>query len=289
MNSSTHLRRLIAASGMLVVPGAYDAIGVRLIEQAGFTAAYMTGAGTSLARGFPDFGLLTLTEMVDNAAAMVCSSSIPLIADADTGFGNELNVTRCIREYEGRGVAGIHLEDQVMPKRCGHLDGKEVISRQAFIAKIRAAVAARTDPDFVLIARTDARAAVGFDEAIWRANAALDAGADIAFVEATQTMDEVAAVPEQVRGPCLLNIVPGGMTPISDLRDAEQMGYKLAILPGLLLAAQIQAGDQALNALKSSMAVPASSVSIADQFRRFDADEWNALRSRFLNAHQTES
>lgn len=286
MNPSIHLRRLLAAPGMLVVPGAYDAIGVRLIEQAGFTAAYMTGAGTSLARGFPDFGLLTLTEMVENAAAMVRSASVPLIADADTGFGNELNVTRCIREYEGRGVAGIHLEDQVMPKRCGHLEGKEVISRREFIAKIRAAVAARISPDFVLIARTDARAAVGFDEAVWRANAALDAGADIAFVEAPQTMEEVAAVPELVRGPCLLNVVPGGLTPISDLRDAERMGYKLAILPGLLLAAQIQAGDQALNALKSSMTVPASTVSIADQFRRFDADEWNALRSRFLDAHQ---
>jgi len=282
--ASAMLRQLLAARGMLVVPGAYDAIGVRLIEQAGFPAAYMTGAGTSLARGYPDLGLLTMSEMVENAAAMVRSSTVPLIADADTGYGNELNVTRTVQEYEARGVAAIHLEDQVMPKRCGHTAGKEVVSRQEFIAKIRAAVAARRNPEFVLIARTDARAVVDLDEAIWRANAALDAGADMAFVEAPQTPEEIAAVPRRVHGPCLINVVPGGKTPLSDLKEAEAMGYKMAVLPGFMLMATIDAGDAALAALQGAMSVPPARMNIADLFRRFGSDEWDGLRTRFLSA-----
>lgn len=275
------LRRLLAAPGMVIAPGAYDGIGARLIEQAGFQAVYMTGAGTSAARGFPDFGLLDMSEMVGNAATIARSIAVPLIADADTGYGNELNVTRTVREYESRGVAGIHIEDQVSPKRCGHLAGKEVVSRADFISKIRAAVEARHTKDFVVIARTDARAVLSLDEAVWRANAALDAGADMAFVEATQTIEEVAAVPRQVKGPCLLNVVPGGRTPIFDLRQAQEMGYKLAILPGLMLKAAIEAGDAALAELKRTHQAPAVTQSVAQTFRRFGADEWDALRTRF--------
>jgi len=278
---ATQLRQLLAAPGMVIAPGAYDSIGARLIEQAGFPAVYMTGAGTSAARGFPDFGLLDMGEMVGNAATMARSISVPLIADADTGYGNELNVTRTVREYESRGVAAIHIEDQVSPKRCGHLDGKEVVSRTDFVSKIRAAVEARRTKDFVVIARTDARAMLSLDEAIWRANAALDAGADMAFVEATQTLEEVAAVPKQVKGPCLLNVVPGGRTPIFDLRQAEEMGYRLAILPGLMLKAAIEAGDAALAELKRTHQAPPVTQSVAQTFRRFGADEWDALRTRF--------
>ncbi|MGO4330607.1 oxaloacetate decarboxylase [Cupriavidus sp. 2TAF22] len=281
MTPAATLRQRLQAPGMIIAPGAYDAIGARLIEQAGFAACYMTGAGTSAARGFPDFGLLTMSEMVENAAVMARATGIPLIADADTGYGNELNVTRTVREYEARGVAAIHIEDQVAPKRCGHLDGKEVVSREAFVSKIRAAVQARRTPDFVVIARTDARAVLGLDEAVWRANAALEAGADMAFVEAAQTLEEVAAVPRLVRGPCLLNVVPGGRTPIFDLREAEAMGYKLAILPGLMLKAAIEAGDAALAELKSSFTAPAVSASVGQTFRRFGADEWDGLRQRF--------
>ncbi len=278
---AAQLRHLLQQPGMLIAPGAYDAIGARLIEQAGFQAAYMTGAGTSAARGLPDFGLLTMDEMVGNAAVMARSITIPLIADADTGYGNELNVTRTVREYEARGIAGIHIEDQVSPKRCGHLDGKEVVPRADFVSKIRAAVEARRTPDFVVIARTDARAMLGVEEALWRANAAIDAGADMAFVEAMQTLDEVALVPRSVHGPCLLNVVPGGRTPVFDLREAEQMGYKLAILPGLMLKAAIEAGDAALAAVKASHQAPATSATVAQTFRRFGADEWDALRTRF--------
>lgn len=280
-SAAARLREQLAAPGLLIAPGAYDGIGARLIEQAGFGACYMTGAGTSAARGLPDFGLLTMSEMVENAAVMARSVQIPLIADADTGYGNELNVTRTVREYEARGVAAIHLEDQVSPKRCGHLDGKEVISREAFVSKIRAAVEARRTPDFLLIARTDARAMVGLDEALWRAQAALDAGADMVFVEATQSVEEAALVPRVVKGPCLLNVVPGGRTPVHDLRQAEAMGYKLAILPGLLLRAAIEAGDAALADVRATLTAPAASASVAQTFRRFGADEWDALRTRF--------
>jgi 2-methylisocitrate lyase-like PEP mutase family enzyme len=278
---STSLRDLFARPGMTIAPGAYDAIGARLIEQAGFAAVYMTGAGTSAARGYPDFGLLTLSEMVDNAAVMARSIALPLIADADTGYGNELNVTRTVREYEARGVAAIHIEDQVAPKRCGHLDGKEVVSREEFASKIRAAVEARRSKEFIVIARTDSRAMMSLDEAIARANAALEAGADMVFVEATQSVEEAAAVPMRVRGPCLLNVVPGGRTPVTNLRDAEAMGYKLAILPGLMLQSAITAGDAALAQLKATGIVPAAQVPIGETFRRFGADEWDALRQRF--------
>ena len=281
MNTSASLRQLLDAKGMVIAPGAYDGIGARLIEQAGFSAVYMTGAGTSAARGYPDFGLLSLSEMVDNAAVMARSINVPLIADADTGYGNELNVTRTVREYESRGVAAIHIEDQVSPKRCGHLDGKEVVSREEFVFKIRSAVAARRSKDFIIIARTDARAVIDLDEAVWRGNAALEAGADMVFVEAVQTLEEVAAVPKLVLGPCLLNVVPGGRTPLFDLRDAEAMGYRMAILPGLMLLATITAGDTALAELKASFRSPSTTQSPAQIFGRFGADEWNALRGPF--------
>ncbi len=280
MRASTQLRALLRQPGMVIAPGVYDGITARLAQQAGFAAVYMTGAGTSASLGYPDFGLLTMTEMVENASILTRSISIPVIADADTGYGNELNVTRTVREFEARNVAGIHIEDQVSPKRCGHLEGKEIVPLAEFIAKIRAAVAARQDPDFLIIARTDARAVVGMDEAILRANAALAAGADMAFVEATQTIEEVASVPRLVNGPCLLNVVPGGKTPVFALQQAEMMGYKLAILPGILLKASIAACDLVLGALKETGVPPdpKDGLTVADTFRRFGADEWNALR-----------
>src|SRR5580700_8809249 len=158
MKATTKLRQLLARKDMLVAPGAYDGITARLIEQAGFSAVYMTGAGTSMARGFPDFGLLSMSEMVENAAMIARTVELPVIADADTGYGNELNVTRTVREYETRGVAGIHIEDQGFPKKCGHLDDKEIVPREDWLAKIRAAAASRRTPDFTIIARTDSRA-----------------------------------------------------------------------------------------------------------------------------------
>jgi len=283
MSGVSGLRTLLRGEAMVVAPGAYDGLTAKLVAQAGFRAVYMTGAGTSVSHGYPDFGLLTMSEMVENAARIVRSVDVPVIADADTGYGNELNVFRTVQEYESRGVAAIHIEDQVSPKRCGHLDDKEIVPRDDYIAKIRAAVAARRDSDFMIIARTDARAVAGLDEAIARANASLGAGADMAFVEAPQTMDELAAVPKRVAGPCLLNVVRGGKTPEIDLRQAQQMGYRLAIVPGLLLKAVIGACDEMLAELKATHVhpVPRSDMTVRAAFNRVGAEEWDALRTRF--------
>src|SRR5215472_9224808 len=168
MTQASRFRDLLRQDGMVVAPGAYDCITAKLIEQAGFAAVYMTGAGTAATLGYPDFGLVTMSEMVRNAARIAAAVELPVIADADTGYGNELNVTRTVREYEARGVAGIHIEDQGFPKKCGHLDDKEIVPREDWLTKIRAAIAARRTPDFTIIARTDARAVLGFDEAVAR-------------------------------------------------------------------------------------------------------------------------
>jgi 2-methylisocitrate lyase-like PEP mutase family enzyme len=283
MTQAANLRALFRKDGMVIAPGAYDGLTAMLVEQAGFPAVYMTGAGTSVSYGYPDFGLLTATEMVANAARITRAINVPLVADADTGYGNELNVFRTVQDYERAGVAGIHIEDQVSPKRCGHLDDKEIVPREDWLAKIRAAAAARREMHFVIIARTDSRAVIGFEEAIARANAALDAGADMAFVEAPQTTEEVAAVPKLVHGPCLLNVVRGGKTPEIDLRRAEAMGYKLAIVPGLLLKAVIGACDEMLAALRTTHThpVPPTDMTVQDGFNRVGAREWDALRTRF--------
>src|ERR1700681_1416257 len=169
MTQASRFRALLHQERMVVAPGAYDCITAKLIEQAGFSAVYMTGAGTAATLGYPDYGLLTMSEMADNAGRLDAAVEVPVIADADTGYGNELNVTRTVREYEKRGIAGIHIEDQGFPKKCGHLDDKEIVPREQYLAKVRAAAAARRDPDFLVIARTDSRAVGGLDEAGARA------------------------------------------------------------------------------------------------------------------------
>lgn len=286
---TTRLRALLQQDGMIVAPGAYDCIGARVIEQAGFPAVYMTGAGTAATLGYPDYGLVTMTEMAENAGRLAAAVKVPVIADADTGYGNELNVTRTVREYQRRGVAGLHLEDQGFPKKCGHLDDKVVIPRDDYLAKVRAAAAARTDPDFLLIARTDARAVIGFEEAVARMNAALAAGADMAFLEAPQTIAEVEAVPKLVKGPCLLNVVSGGKTPVLDLAHAERLGFKLAILPGVLFQTAMAAFDAALAEVKTQHRHPDMKIGLKEKFRRVGADEWDALRERFRTPSAAES
>ena len=283
MTQSSGFRALLQRDGIIVAPGAYDCITAKLIEQAGFAAVYMTGAGTAASLGYPDFGLVTMSEMVANAGRFAAAVEVPVVADADTGYGNELNVFRTVREFERCGVAGIHIEDQEFPKKCGHLEGKEIISREDYLAKIRAAIAARRDGNFVIIARTDARAVAGFEEAIARVNAALASGADMAFVEAPQTEDEIAAVPRLVNGPCLLNVERGGKTPDIDLRHAEALGYKLAIVPGLLIKSVVGICDKMLSELKATHRhpPPIKEMTVPDMFRRFGADEWDALRERF--------
>src|SRR5271156_5540363 len=283
MTQAARFRELLRRDGMIVAPGAYDCITARMIARAGFECVYMTGAGTAATLGYPDFGLVTMSEMVDNAGRIAAAVELPVIADADTGYGNELNVSRTVREYEGRGAAGIHIEDQGFPKKCGHLDDKEIVPREDWLAKIRAAAGARRDPAFLVTARPDSRAVVGFDEAIGRANAALAAGADMAFVEAPQTLDEVAAVPRLVQGPCLLNVVRGGKTPDLDLGEAERMGYKLAILPGLLIKNVIGICEQMLADLAATRRHPAlvREMTVREIFELSGAAEWDALRTRF--------
>jgi len=283
MSRARQFRELLQRDGLTIAPGAYDCITARTIAQAGFGAVYMTGAGTAATLGYPDYGLVTMSEMADNAGRIAAAVDVPVIADADTGYGNELNATRTVREYERRGVAGLHIEDQGFPKKCGHLDNKTIVPLDEFLAKIRAAVAARSDPDFVVIARTDSRAVLGFDEAIRRANAAVAAGADMVFVEAPQTLEEVAAVPRLVKGPCLINVVWRGKTPEVAFDDAERMGYKLAIVPGMLFKAVIGVCDATLAELRRTgrHPVPAQSMTVRDAFRRVGAEEWDALSERF--------
>ena len=270
MHPAAKLRQLLRQDQMLLAPGAYDCITARTIAQAGFAAVYMTGAGTAATLGYPDYGLVTMSEMADNAGRLAAAVDVPVIADADTGYGNELNATRTVREYERRGVAGLHIEDQGFPKKCGHLDNKVIVPLDEYLAKVRAAVAARQNPDFVIIARTDARAVLGFEEAIRRANAALEAGADVAFVEAPQTLEEVAAVPRLVRGPCLLNVVWRGKTPDIAFTDAQRAGYRLAIVPGLLFKAVIGVCDAMLAQLKAAGQHPVldTNMTVGDAFRR---------------------
>jgi 2-methylisocitrate lyase-like PEP mutase family enzyme len=291
MTQAARFRELLRRDGVIVAPGAYDCITARMIARAGFECIYMTGAGTAATLGYPDFGLVTMSEMVDNAGRIAAAVELPVIADADTGYGNELNTVRTVREYEARGVAGIHIEDQGFPKKCGHLDDKEIVPREDWLAKIRAAAASRRTADFTIIARTDARAVIGFDEAIARANAALAAGADMAFVEAPQTLEEVAAVPRLVTGPCLLNVVRGGKTPDIDFGEAERMGYKLAIVPGLLIKQVVGICEQSLADLKATRRHPplVKEMTVREVFQISGADEWDALRTRFRDTPKREA
>src|SRR5262252_2892778 len=283
MTRAQQFRDLLRRGNLTIAPGAYDCITARSIVQAGFDTVYMTGAGTAATLGYPDYGLVTMSEMADNAGRIAAAIKLPVIADADTGYGNELNAIRTVREYERRGVAGIHIEDQGFPKRCGHLEDKVVIPLGDYSAKIRAAASAKRDPDFLLIARTDSRAVLGFEEAIRRANAALAAGADMAFVEAPQTLEEVAAVPRLVKGPCLLNVVWRGKTPEVAFADAERMDYRLAIVPGMLFKAVISVCDATLSELRRTgrHPVPMQSMTVREAFRRVGADEWDAVNDRF--------
>ena len=242
------LRSLIEAPPILVAPGAYDAIGAMIIERAGFPAVYMTGAGTVNAHlGVPDIALGTLSEMVENAGRIAEAVSVPVFCDADTGYGTALNVIRTIRLYERAGVAGVHLEDQVAPKRCGHLTGKQVVSVQEMSGKVAAAADARRDDDFVIIARTDARAVEGLDAAIDRAHAYVEAGADVIFPEALRTREELEAFAGAGLGaPLLANMTEFGQTPFLSTAEFESLGYAAVIYPMLAFRVMLKAIDEAM-------------------------------------------
>ena len=236
------LRTLVEKKQGLVVPGAYDGISARLVQQAGFPVVYMTGYGTAASRlGLPDLGFAGLGEMADHARNIAAVVDIPLIADADTGYGNALNVRRTVQTYEAAGVAALHIEDQITPKRCGHLSGHQVIPRGEFAGKIRAAVEARRDPDLLIIARTDGISAVGFDEALRRGEAAAEAGADVLFIEAPRDEAQVERVARAFDTPLLYNYAPGGRSPLLPFRQLRELGYAIILLPVDTLLVGVQA------------------------------------------------
>ena len=252
MRPTTKLRELIARPGVLMAPGVADALNAKLVQRHGFEAVYMTGAGTTAVRlGMPDVGLLTMTEMIDNAARIADSSGLPLIADADNGYGGVLNVRRTIQGYERAGVAAVHLEDQVIPKRCGHLAGKQLVPVEEMTAKIRAAADARTDRDFVLIARTDAIAVEGFDAALERAARYREAGAVVLFIEAP-SKEQLPRIAPRLKAPLLYNMATSGKTPFLGKEEIERLGFKIIIYPNWIMLAAIKAASQVLATLKET-------------------------------------
>lgn len=261
MRTTTRLRELLAGSELLVAPGAYDALSARLIARAGFPSVYMTGFGTAASvLGQPDVGLLTMSEMVNRAAALAAVlENTPLIADADTGYGNPINVRRTVQEYERAGVAGLHIEDQVWPKKCGHMEGKQVIPGEEMVQKIRAAVDARRDPDLVIIARTDAGAVHGLEDALLRGRAYREAGADVLFIEAPRSLAQLqriaGAFPDV---PLLFNWAESGKTPLLSLPEIRALGFKLVILPVSLLFRATRAISDLLEILKQGETPSAS-------------------------------
>ncbi len=245
------LRDLLKSPEILIAPGAHNAFTTRIIEQSGFKAVYMTGSGAAMdLLGLPDLGLLTMSEMVAHARNIVQATSLPVIADADTGYGNALNVMRTVREYEGAGVAGLHIEDQVAPKRCGHFSGKEVISREEMIGKIKAALDSRRDQNLLVIARTDARAVLGLQEAIERGVAYAEAGADMIFVDAPESAEELSLIARSIPAPLMANLSEGGKTPLLSAKELQDMGYKLVIYPRSAAGAAAKAIQELMAVLK---------------------------------------
>ena len=285
MTPRQELRRLIDQRGYTMVPGAYDTLTARLVETAGFAAVYLTGGGYSRASGYPDLGLLSLTENVQFIGRTVEAVAIPVIADADTGYGNAINVIRTVREYEKAGVAGFHIEDQVSPKKCGHYEGKEVIGQAEMVGKIKAAVDTRRDADMVIIARSDARAIEGLEAAIDRVNAYLEAGADVGFVEAPQTVEELRIVGKRVRGPALVNVFEGGKTPMLGATELDEMGFRLGIYPSQTHRAAIRAAQRVLAAMKrdgDTSAIEAELATFQDREDAVGTARWRALEEKYM-------
>jgi 2-methylisocitrate lyase-like PEP mutase family enzyme len=251
MSMSKRLRAILAKEEFILAPGAYDALTARLVERAAFDVVYATGAGISNSQlAVPDIGLCTMNEMLDQVRKMVSAVDIPVIADVDTGFGNAVNLYRTVRDFERAGVAALQIEDQVSPKRCGHFNGKHIVSFDESVAKIRAAVEARQDPDLVIIARTDAIAVAGMDEAVRRAKAFLEAGADMLFVEAPNSVEELAVVGREVPGRKIANIVEGGRTPVVSATELKAMGYSMALYANLVLRSSVFAVQENLKHLR---------------------------------------
>ena len=250
MKTTTTLRQLLHTGPMVVAPFILNAMHAKIAEAVGFPAVYMTGAGTAAERGFPDVGLLTMSEMVSNARYIADAVQIPVICDADTGYGNPLNVWRLVQDLESQGAAGIFLEDQIWPKRCGHMVGKDVIPREEYLPKLKAAVEARRSKDFIIVARTDARAPMGLDEAIERGKAYRKAGADVVFVEAPRSIEELKKVADEIDAPLVANMIEDGVTPTLPAQELLKLGYRVAVFPLSALYSATYAMREVMTELK---------------------------------------
>ncbi|MDE1146727.1 MAG: isocitrate lyase/PEP mutase family protein [Azospirillaceae bacterium] len=285
MSTRKQLKALVEARRGVIVPGAFNALSAKVVEDLGFEAIYVTGAGvTNMWFGMPDQGFMGLAEIADHTARIRDTVNVPLLVDADTGFGNALNVYHTVRTLERAGADCIQLEDQVAPKRCGHFSGKEVISIEEAVSKIKAAVDARRDPDLMIMARTDAAAVHGFDAAIDRAAQFAEAGADILFVEAVTTADEVRALPQRLAKPQLMNMVIGGKTPIFNATDLADLGYGIVLYANAALQGAVTGMQKALTVLRDEKEVKESSglvAPFAERQRLVGKPEWDALERRY--------
>jgi 2-methylisocitrate lyase-like PEP mutase family enzyme len=279
------LRQLVAGDGIVVAPGVYDGLSARLARHAGFAAVYATGGGIARSMGYPDLGLLGMTEVIDRVALIVEHAAVPVIADADTGYGNALNVRRTVRAFERAGVAALHLEDQTFPKRCGHLDDKSVVPVAEMTQKLRAARDAATDADLVLIARTDAIAIEGLEAAIERAHAYAEAGADVLFVEAPVSDAQIETIARRVPFPRLLNMFEGGKTPLVPLARLHALGYRIVIIPSDLQRAAIRAMQDVLAAITRD----GNSRAVAGRMASFSEREAIVETAEYLKLDQEDA
>ena len=293
MNPRQVLRELLKRNKLLVAPGCFDGLSARLVEEAGFEAAYLSGGAVARSMGIPDIGLVTMSEVIERAAQVVSAVRIPVIADADTGYGNAVNLVRTVREFERTGAAAIHIEDQITPKRCGHLDGKEVIPLAEMEKKLEAALASRTDPDFCIIARTDARGVHGFDDAIQRGRAFAKLGADAVFVEAPQSEKELEEIPRLVPDiPLLVNVFNGGKTPMLPVHRLEERGYRIAIYPSETQRAGIYALRMALGLLKregTTEAMDAALTTFRERDQIVGLDDWQRFEQLYMDIREDKS
>ncbi|HEX2932339.1 MAG TPA: oxaloacetate decarboxylase [Candidatus Binatia bacterium] len=293
MNPRQTLKQLLRRDKLLVAPGCFDGLSARLVQEAGFEAAYLSGGAVARSMGIPDIGLVTMSETIERAAQVISVVNIPVIADADTGYGNAVNLVRTVREYERVGVAAIHIEDQITPKRCGHLDGKEVISIEEMAKKLEAALAARGDPDFCIIARTDARGVNGLDDAIERGRAFARLGVDALFIEAPQSEEELAEIPRRLPGiPLLVNVFKGGKTPMLPMERLQVMGYRIAIYPSETQRAAIYAMRNALSTLKregTTESIDDTLTTFKERDRVVGLDDWQKIEKEYLTLDKTKN
>jgi len=278
MRKTTLLKQRLEAPGIIVAPGCYDGLSARLVVEAGFDTAYASGGAIARSCGIPDLGLLSFTEIGDRLAQIVDAVDVPVIADMDTGYGNALNARHAVRAFERAGVAGFHLEDQTFPKRCGHLDDKGVVPSAEFQQKLRAVRDALGDDDMVIVARTDAIAVEGFEAAVERAQAYAEAGADVVFVEAPQTEEQIAEVARRLPQPKLINMFHGGKTPLVSVQDLDAMGYKIVIVPSDTQRAAIAAMRRVLDAIRRD----GHSGALVDELASFKDREVIVDTARYL-------